>query len=277
MPKPEGLQYKDIIGEIREIGEDGTLVAAISTDAIDRMGEVLDPSGVDLKNYKKNPVVLWAHDYEKPPIAKAQWVKRQGNVIMSKLKFAPTEFAQEIKTLYEQKFLNTFSVGFIPKNWEDGEDGNPKKARRTFTEWELLEYSAVPVPANPEALALAMKKGFIKSNELKSLIKEPLLQEFNNEEETTYTSSGAAETKIIQVVNEVKENSQITSELLAETETLRKQVESKDKEIIELKYKYYILLKQQQDSLSEITAKNFAKEVGEEVRGVIRRLQGKLD
>jgi hypothetical protein len=48
---------------------------------------------------------------------------------------------------WERKFLNTVSIGFIPL--ERSEDG------RTITKAELLEFSIVPIPANPQALRLS--------------------------------------------------------------------------------------------------------------------------
>jgi hypothetical protein len=44
--------------------------------------------------------------------------------------------------------------GLFRKKWVDKEDGG-----RDFQEWELLEYSAVLVPDNPEALTLLRSKG----------------------------------------------------------------------------------------------------------------------
>ena len=34
-------------------------------------------------------------------------------------------------------------------------------------DWELLEYSAVPIPENPGALTLALQKGLVKTSELR--------------------------------------------------------------------------------------------------------------
>ena len=74
--------------EIKGIDEkEQTLTAYVSTGARDRMNEVLDPAGIDMSNYKKNPVVLWAHDYTKPPIGKAMWIKKDGVGVLSKVKF----------------------------------------------------------------------------------------------------------------------------------------------------------------------------------------------
>jgi HK97 family phage prohead protease len=170
---------KVFTSEIKAIDEkENTLTAYISTDVVDRMKEILDPTGIDVSNYRKNPVVLWAHNYDQPPIGKALWIKRDGNGILSKVKFASTEFAQEIFQLYKDGFLKAFSVGFIPteSEWQkydnDIDKNDPKKPRRIFKKWELLEYSAVPVPANPEALALAIQKGILKTDSIKESIEK---------------------------------------------------------------------------------------------------------
>ncbi len=50
------------IAVVKAIGEN-QIEAIVATNSIDRHGEILEIDGVDLKQYKKNPVVLWAHDY----------------------------------------------------------------------------------------------------------------------------------------------------------------------------------------------------------------------
>jgi hypothetical protein len=63
--------------------------------------------------------------------------------------------------------MNASSVGFIPKEWVDG-DGK-KTPFRKFTKVELLELSLVSVPANPEALMSAKSKGIVSNEELKTI------------------------------------------------------------------------------------------------------------
>ena len=146
--------------QIKEVNEkERSVVALVSTGAWDRQDEVLLPEGADLKNYRKNPVVMWAHDYNRPPIGKAAWIKTTDDGILAKTIFANTPFASEVLQLYKDGFMKAFSIGFIPKEHEDG-DGE-KKPRRTYTDWEVIEYSAVPIPANPEALMMAIQKGTI--------------------------------------------------------------------------------------------------------------------
>lgn len=192
---------KVFTSEIKAIDErENTLTAYISTDTIDRMREVLDPAGVDVSNYRKNPIVLWAHNYDMPPIGKALWLKRDGNGILSKVKFASTAFAQEIFQLYKEGFLKAFSVGFIPKEKEyakEEDKDNPKKPRLTYKKWELLEYSAVPVPANPDALALAIQKGILKTEAIKESIEKGWEQEEDWEKEACIESTCAVCKEIV--------------------------------------------------------------------------------
>lgn len=260
MPKPDGLIYKDFIGEIKEINEkENTLTSFVSTNSVDRMGEVLDPSGADLSNYRKNPVVLWAHDYSQPPIGKALWAKRSGDGILAKMEFAPTAFAQEIKKLYQEKFLNTFSVGFIPKNWVDGK--SQKDPARTYTQWEMLEYSAVPVPANPDALALAMQKQILTIPELiKSLDVKDDWDELSEKKE---------EIAVIEKTDGLEE-------LLAENVQLKEQLAASEKENGDLRFKLYQSLLKNQKQISEIAGRDFVAEAHEIITGAIRKAQGKI-
>ena len=151
--------------EVKEVS-DRVLEFVGSTEAQDRDGEIIRASGWDLKNYKKNPVFMWAHDYRSPPIGKALNVKKEDGRLTFEIKFADAEtyqFADTIYRLYKGGFLNATSVGFMPKEWTDG-DGKEAPSR-TFTKQELLELSAVPVPSNPEALQQAVTDGVITAKE----------------------------------------------------------------------------------------------------------------
>jgi phage head maturation protease len=74
--------------------------------------------------------------------------------------------------LYKGGFLNAVSVGFIPLRWEDTPTGGTNSASpkseccRRYLEQELLEVSAVAIPANPDALALGIKSGAITKSDL---------------------------------------------------------------------------------------------------------------
>lgn len=131
--------------------DSGTFEVIISTDAVDRQGESIKQDGWDLSFYKMNPVVLWAHDYYSMPIGVCDSIGVENGKLVAKGRFAPAEanpFAQQVRALYDAGMMRTTSVGFIAKE-VDGE---------TITKAELLEFSFVPVPANPMALSLRQMK-----------------------------------------------------------------------------------------------------------------------
>ena len=79
--------------------------------------------------------------------------------LLATVEFAPTAFAQEVELLYRQRFLRAVSVGFRARefSFRKGRDGSVDGVE--YTRQELLELSAVPVPANPHALAKALEGG----------------------------------------------------------------------------------------------------------------------
>ena len=125
----------------------GTFEFVISTADFDRHGESIDQKGWDLQWFKLNPVVLWAHDYGAPPIGIADTVEVKDGKLVATGHFASAEanpFAQQVRNLYDEGIIRATSVGLIIKE----EKGN------VITQAELLEFSFVPVPANPHALRL---------------------------------------------------------------------------------------------------------------------------
>jgi HK97 family phage prohead protease len=265
--------YNSVIKEMDD--KEMTLTATVSTSARDRMDEVLEPKGADLKHYIKNPVVLWAHNYEQPPIGRAMWTKRTAEGIISKVKFAPTEFAREIYGLYKEGFLNAFSVGFIPKEWEDGEG---KKPRRTYKSWEMLEFSAVPVPANPEALALAMQKGILKDN----CIIEQIQKEIDHDETEETEEAKISEQEETETASETTADEVVVSDksglddLLAENKLLSDRVSAQESEIADLKYKLYVELNKNKRA-SEIADDITPDKVRGLIDGAVRKALGKVN
>lgn len=161
----KGLR-KQVITEIEKGGgsSDRSLTFTISTPSVDRQSDTVSADGWDFTNYMKNPVVLWAHNYSMLPIAAANKVWKYGTSIKSSVDFVPAEmpvigpFADAVFQMYKGGFLNATSVGFLPTEWDWSKD-EARPYGIDFTEQELLEFSAVPVPANPEALLSAKSAG----------------------------------------------------------------------------------------------------------------------
>lgn len=160
--RDQGLAVRKqfILTEVKEVlGEDRTLQFTVSTAAVDRDEDTVNPEGWKLDNYQKNPVVQWAHDYSQPPVARslATWV--ENSALKSRAQFTPPDlypFGYMIYRMYKEGYLNATSVGFMPIKFMFNEE---RTFGIDFLEQELLEYSAVPVPSNPEALIEARSKG----------------------------------------------------------------------------------------------------------------------
>lgn len=154
---------KDITGKVQYaelaklLGSDQTsrtVRYVLSTASSDRVSDTIAADGWDLKNYLKNPVLLWGHDKKLPPIGKAISIGVVGQQLEGVYEFASADvspFADTIYKLVIGGFCPAGSVGFMPTEWsyDEGRGGY------NFLKQELLEFSAVTVPANPEALMVA--------------------------------------------------------------------------------------------------------------------------
>jgi hypothetical protein len=161
-----------------------------SDETLDRYGEIISVSGWQLDTYRRNPVFQNAHQYGdiiftlgKALITEIREVGRvtpcapSGFALFQRIEFAVdvNPMARIAYGLYHGKFLKAVSAGFIPVRWEDCPPGGTSSAspqstpRRRYLEQELVEVSAVAIPANPNALALALKSGAVETTDLRAL------------------------------------------------------------------------------------------------------------
>jgi len=130
----------------------------ISTASVDRDRDRVIPAGARVENYMRNPVVQWGHGYAEPwqTIGKttALEITPDGVVASFELRPAANESDPQniVRLLWEGGWIRTASIGFIPRTASPNDVGGSD-----FGEWELLEWSLVPIPANQDALRLAMK------------------------------------------------------------------------------------------------------------------------
>lgn len=145
---------------------DNGVLVKLSSEMVDRDGDIIRQNGINFDNYKKNPVVLWAHNPSMPPIGKinVDTIEVKNGATYGAVEFASTPFAQEIKTLYDDNILNAWSIGFKVTDFDKIKGGYD------ITESELYELSAVPVPANPEALTQRIKS--IENNDIAKMMRK---------------------------------------------------------------------------------------------------------
>ena len=154
----DAVLLKAVDTVVTESSEERVLDFRISTETADSYNDVIKADGWDLARFEKNPVVLWAHDHGQPPVGQALSVGVDDGDLVASAQFADAEtyaFADTVFRLLKKGFLRATSVGFFPKEWTYDED----RGGYNFINQELFEFSIVPVPANPDALALAVADG----------------------------------------------------------------------------------------------------------------------
>lgn len=145
-----------------------TAAFVISTGIRDRGGDEMNPRGIQLDNYKTNPIVLFGHGLQITwPIGMARdridgdlWVYPEANRVWARVKFS--QACPEGKQFYgmvREGTLNATSIGFDAKQAmklkpiSNSPDAVEAVGYRIEV-WDLLEFSLVPVPMCQQATRL---------------------------------------------------------------------------------------------------------------------------
>ena len=168
--------------EARQIGDpsDRRIRFICSTDGTKRDGNRVRNDGWDLTSFRKNPVMLWSHDYGSdsrppaPPIG--SWSEESvidymgGKALAMTATFASHREADVIYRLYLEGHLRAVSIGWTPVEYEPMVDEDGMQTGWDMVANELLECSAVPIPADPDALIVATQRGIIKPEDHERLV-----------------------------------------------------------------------------------------------------------
>ena len=160
--RPERVVFEPSFLENKEFNDsDSSIKAVISTEHMDRSNDIVDRNGIKFKNFKKNPVVLLNHNRDLV-IAKSERLTRTivdgVKVLQSITKFWKNDFCQDLYEMAKNGFYNAWSISFIPTIWDTRSDKGV--VGWDIKESELLEYSMVSIPDNPNALT---QKAMIKA------------------------------------------------------------------------------------------------------------------
>jgi len=145
---------KDYTFVVKSIGERQVRVIA-STATIDRSGDIVVAEGIKLDRFRQNPVVLWMHDHQKP-IARCVEIGVKAGKLEALVQFpaeGTCEKSDEVYALIKAGIVNATSIGFMPGEWSPI-DPDRAYGPRKYLSSELLEFSFVSVPANPDALII---------------------------------------------------------------------------------------------------------------------------
>lgn len=138
-------------------------VIIMTENPVRQRGGIARVAGAELTAYARNPVVMWAHDYNQPPIGRTVEIAAQGSSLRARFEFAPDGafgLADTVRRLWEAGFLNGASIGFAPLEPPEMTDLGP-----VFNRWELYEFSIVPIPMDRDALRI-VERGLESAREV---------------------------------------------------------------------------------------------------------------
>ena len=134
------------------------ITIAANAEARDDFELVL--SGVKTENYMRNPVVMWAHDTIGVtdsgglPVGRTTSLSRgDGDAIVAEFEFLPDDpFADRVRNAWDQGYIRAASISWKPEDVEEVDRGF-----RINTS-DMLEWSIVAIPADPDALRTAHQR-----------------------------------------------------------------------------------------------------------------------
>lgn len=137
-----------------------------STDGLDRHGTKILPTGINTERFDSNPIIGWGHDLyggwfstpdPKNVIGKSVALRKTDKRLETDIEFLSAEVnpnADMIFKMVKAGAVNAVSIGFIPRKIEVEVD-DAEREIPVIAASELLEISVVPIPSNPDALAIA--------------------------------------------------------------------------------------------------------------------------
>jgi len=132
----------------------------ISTGIVDRDGDRLNPDGWQFKDFlAAGGPVLFGHDAKRLPIGKTTSIAVVDGKVKARPEFMPQgeyDLADLTVKCIEFGSCKAASVGYLPKR---GRFKKNSEGGIDFDEQDMLEYSILPIPSNPEALALVKAAG----------------------------------------------------------------------------------------------------------------------
>jgi len=132
----------------------------ISTSGVNCYGSRILTEGIDLKQFEKNPLLLWMHrrsfEGDAMPIGRVENLRIDGDKLIGTPVFDQNdEFAKKIENKWENGFLRMASAGIEILEVSDAPEHLAQgQTRATVTRCRLEEMSIVDIGGNDEALQL---------------------------------------------------------------------------------------------------------------------------
>lgn len=182
--KIENLSLDEIVSRRKDLASDKASLIAIekapaswnaetrtarfvmSSQNVDRMGDIVVTDGLNIDEFMKNPVGLLFHDSRTWPIGKWENLEKhlsgrpkrlEGDLVLLP-GGGPVKAIDEAEWMLANGGIRACSIGFVP-NWDTAELIKTESGEWTggikWNQSELVECSVCAVPANPDALMRA--------------------------------------------------------------------------------------------------------------------------
>lgn len=164
--KSSGPQVLNYAEEVQQVGEAFRFL--LSTEAPDRRGDIVRQAGLDLGNYRKNPVVLLNHDSEGLPIGKGLLTIDGPRTWMDVEFSSANPLGAVARAMTEEGTLKAASISILPKKVDPVRDEKKRaemglgKYGVHYLDSEVLEGSVVTLPMNADAVRNGLKVGVEK-------------------------------------------------------------------------------------------------------------------
>lgn len=161
---PATKVFKSYRAETKAVeDQDGYIKAIVSTEAVDRDGEVILSSAwrKTIDDFMKHPVLISSHDYNDLTKQLGEWVSLEvtDEGLVGVAKYYINMGNKEADWGYQlaKEGKSAYSVGFMAYDFLEG--NGEDNAKRTYTDVELLEISQVTIPSNRDSLVTMRSKG----------------------------------------------------------------------------------------------------------------------
>ena len=165
-----------VMTEARQTEDGSAHRMVIAANELSRNGDDLNLRGISFKNYRKNPVVLWAHDsYQGIPIAKTVKIghDEQGRIAADFEFNSEDEFAARVENAWNGGFIRGASIRYMPTKVVEVRNEAGEVERVRIEESDLLEWSLVPIPADPDSVRAAARALGLPAEIFRGLEPEP--------------------------------------------------------------------------------------------------------
>ena len=154
-----------VVTEARQAEDGSPHRMVIAANERSRNQDEINLAGVRFDNYRKNPVVLWNHDASPRllaaappsggiPIAKTLEIGHddQGRIVADFEFNSNDPFAARVENAWNNGFLRAASIHYLPTRIVEVKDARGRVKRVRIEESDLLEWSLLPLPADPNSV-----------------------------------------------------------------------------------------------------------------------------